>query len=99
MAPGDGDIHEAIHDEIASRLDTLRSGVPTTGPSGESWSEAEVNTAVEDLEADAKLLRDHWRTGAQTTSGYPPAIAAACGQPQPCPHVLGLASKYGLLPG
>ena len=46
-----------------------------------------------------KLLRAHRKTGGGMASGYPAPHAAACGNPQPCPHVRDLAVTYGLLAG
>jgi len=93
---GDVDIHDRIHDEIELQLQSLRVSAPAV-VDGAAWSEDEVQRKIADLELDMETLLDHWRTedGTHGDDGTP--NARACGNPQPCPHTLGLAQKYGLV--
>lgn len=91
------DLHEKILTVIESQIESLSTGAPASGPDGSTWSTDEVDQKFEQLRADEKELREHWtigggQTGAATND--PAALSAACGNKQPCPHVLGLAEKY-----
>lgn len=97
MGAADVDVHDRIHDEITSRRSSLESGAPASPPDGEAWSDDEVNRSLSELDEDLKLLLAHWKTGGPMSAGYPPPKSAVCGNPQPCPHVLDLARKYGLV--
>ena len=99
MGAADVDIHDRIHDEIRTRRRSLESGAPASPLGEEAWTGDEISRTLAELDADLKLLLAHWKTGGRMTTGYPLAKSEACGNPQPCPHVLGLATKYGLIAG
>ncbi|NYG57105.1 hypothetical protein BJ980_000028 [Nocardioides daedukensis] len=92
------DIHERIYDELTSQITTLEGGTPLRHPNGSAWSTAEVEEALESLCADRELLKTHWRItpGVAGLATDNPPQTASCGNLQPCPHVLGLADKYGV---
>jgi hypothetical protein len=92
---GTPDIHERIHDAITARQDILASGAPTSG--GAAWSTEQIDQALQELAVDLAELKAHWRTATKMSTGYPLTDSAACGNPQPCPHVLALGAKYGVL--
>lgn len=89
------DLHERIYDELTSQITTLESGVR---PDGTAWSGAEVEQTLASLHADRELLKAHWRIrpGIAGLASDRPPQTASCGNRQPCPHVLGLADRYGL---
>jgi len=91
------DIHDSVFAEIEGRISTLRSGAPTSAPDRGAWTQAEVDAELAQLESDRGLLLAHWKTQDGVVAAATPVRARACGQPQPCPHVLGLAQKYGLI--
>ena len=93
MAPGDRDIHECIYDEIAERIETLESGALSPHENGTAWSQEEIDNALSELHADRETLRQHW-IAHSVVAWRGPGKAKACGQRQPCPHTLGLASEY-----
>jgi hypothetical protein len=91
------DIHDSIFDEIKARTSTLRAGAPTSAPDGGARTQADVDAELAQLEDDQAVLLAHWRTQDGVVAPTAPVHARACGQPQPCPHVLGLAQKYGFV--
>lgn len=91
------DIHDSVFDEIEGRISSLRSGAPTAAPGSRAWTQEEVDGELTQLESDKALLLAHWKTQNGVVTATAPARARACGQPQPCPHVLGLAQKYGFV--
>ncbi|WP_299954388.1 hypothetical protein [uncultured Modestobacter sp.] len=96
MTAPSSDIHDGIFDEIKARISTLQAGAPTAAPDGGARSQADVDGELAQLEADKTVLLAHWRTQDGVVATTAPVYARACGQPQPCPHVLGLAEKFGL---
>lgn len=94
MTSASNDIHESVFDEIEGRITTLRSGAPTSGPGRAAWTQEEVDAELAQLESDRALLLAHWKTQDGTVAAAEPVRARACGQPQPCPHVLELVQKY-----
>ena len=97
MTAPSNDIHDSIFDEIQARISTLRAGAPTSAPDGAARTQAEVDAELAQLEGDQAILLAHWRTQDGVVARTAPVHARACGQPQPCPHVLGLAQKYGIV--
>jgi hypothetical protein len=95
-APSDN-LHDSIFDEIDGRIRTLRAGAPTATPDDGARTQAEIDAELAQLESDKALLLAHWRTQDGFVAPTAPVRARACGQPQPCPHVLGLAQKYGFV--
>jgi hypothetical protein len=83
MGAGNVDIHERIQDEVTARRESLQSGAPPVGPDGEAWSADDIMKALDELDSDLRLLREHWKTGVYVTGGYPPPIAKACGTLSP----------------
>ncbi len=55
----------------------------------------EVDAELAQLQSDKALLLAHWQTQDGVVGATAPVRARACGQPEPCPHVLGLAQRYG----
>lgn len=92
------DLHDRIYDELTSQITTLESGAPLHRPDGSAWSAAEVEQTLASLHADRELRKGHWqiRPGAAGLASDRPPQTASCGNPQPCPHVVGLAAKYGI---
>ena len=97
MTPPSNDIHHSLFDEIEGRISTLRSGAPASAPDRGAWTQDEVDAELAQLESDQTLLLAHWKTQDGVVSATAPVRARACGQPQPCPHILGLAQKYGFI--
>jgi hypothetical protein len=91
------DIHDSVFDEITARISTLRAGAPPPAPDGGARTQADVDAELAQLEEDQAVLLAHWRTEDGVVAKTAPVHARACGKPQPCPHVLGLAQKYGLV--
>ena len=91
------DLHGSLFDEIESQIRTLASGAPARREDQPSWEPQEVEAALADLAVDKQTLLDHWRIQPGITTPTAPVNARECGQPQPCPHVLELAQKYGLV--
>lgn len=93
------DIHDSVYDAIEVRIITLRSGAPASSPETGARTQDDVDTELAQLESDKALLLDHWKTQDGVVGATPPSAtrARACGQAQPCPHVLGLAQKYGIV--
>lgn len=93
------DIHDSVYDEIEVRISTLRSGALASSPETGARTQDEIDTELTRLEADKALLLDHWKTHNGVVGATLPSAtrARACGQAQPCPHVLGLAQTYGLV--
>lgn len=89
------DLHESIFDELETRITTLRSGAPAVGPDGGARTQQDVDAELEVLQSDQALLLEHWKVQGGVVVATAPARAQACGKPQSCPHVLGLAQKYG----
>ncbi|MGH8895384.1 MAG: hypothetical protein ACRDWY_19065 [Actinomycetes bacterium] len=80
-----GTPHKDIHELVLDRIDGL-------------LAEASVeDVAALELSTDRELLLAHWKTANQTVAADAPVASAACGKPQPCPHVLGFAEKFGLI--
>lgn len=92
------DLHDRLFDEISSRIDALSSGAPAQRRDGSAWSQDEVDRARSELEADVAELKEHWRItpGIAGLASENRPVTASCGNAQPCPHVLGLANKYGV---
>lgn len=88
------DIHDSLFDEIEGRITTLRAGAPTSSQEVGAWSQEDVNRELAKLENDRELLLAHWKTEDGLVAATSPARARACGQPQPCPHVLDIAERY-----
>lgn len=95
MTASSSDIHDSVFAEIEGRISTLVSGAPTSTPDHGAWTQAEVDAELAQLQSDKSLLLAHWKTQAGVVAASAPVRASACGQPQPCPNVLGLAQKYG----
>jgi hypothetical protein len=91
------DIHDSVFDEIEERISTLQSGAPTSALEGAAWTQAEADAELAKLQSDKSLLMAHWKTKDGVVAATTPERARVCGQPQPCPHVLGLAQQYGLI--
>ena len=91
------DIHDSISDEITARISTPGAGAPTSAPDGGARTQADVDAELARLKEDQAVLLPHWRTEDGVLATTAPVHARACGKPQPCPHVLGLARKYGLV--
>lgn len=89
-------IHNSVFAEIEARITALRSGAPAAARDRAAWAQDEVEAELAQLMSDRHLLLAHWWT---SDGAAPTELAGArtCGQPQPCPQVLGLASKYGFL--
>lgn len=87
------DLHERLLDEIVVLAQEERSRLSDQPSSAEA---ADTMKRVAELEDDEQLLREHWVAQGVVRNGYP-QVSKACRNPQPCPHVLGLAEKYGLL--
>lgn len=92
------DLHDRIYDELTSQITTLEGGALLHHPDGSAWSTTEVEQSLSALHADRELLKEHWRItpGAAGLASENPPQTASCGNPQPCPHVLGLAAKYSV---
>lgn len=91
------DIHDNVLAAIEGRIRSLRSETPTSTPQLGAWTQVEVDAELAQLERDQALLLAHWKKQDGVVEATTPARAHACGQPQPCPHVLGLAEKYGFI--
>jgi len=91
------DLHEIILAEIEGRISTLRAGAPAARPDGGAWTDEEVRAEVAHLSSDRDLILAHWKTLDGVVGAAEPTRARACGQPQPCPHTLGLAQKYHVI--
>ena len=93
------DIHDSVYDEIEARIQTLQAGAPTSSPATGAWTQGEADATLGKLETDKALLLEHWKTLNGVVCASPPSAprARACGNPQPCPHVLELAEEYGIL--
>lgn len=93
------DIHDSVYDAIEVRIDALRSGAPASGAETGARTQDDVDAELGKLEADKAHLLDHWKTHDGVVGATPPSAvrARACGQAQPCPHVLGLAQTYGVV--
>lgn len=90
-------IHESVLDEIDLRSRTLKSGAPAVDTERGARTQSDIEVELAQLHADRELLLTHWRTQDGAVAVDEPPRARACGQAQPCPHVLGLAQKYGLI--
>lgn len=97
VAPAHTDIHDSLFAEIEGRINTLESGAPASAADGSAWTQAEIDAELAQLRSDEALLLAHWKTKDGVVAATAPARASACGNPQPCPHVLGLAQKYRLI--
>ena len=97
MSTPEQDVHDRIFDEIDAQLGTLEFGAPTTHSDGSSWTQEELAAALADLQSDKDALLAHWKIRDGMVAADAPPRTRACGQPQPCPHVLGLARKYDLI--
>lgn len=95
MTAPSNDIHDSLFREIEGRMSTLRAGAPISAPDRGARMQAEVEAQLAQLESDQAVLLAHWRLEDGLFAAAEPVRARACGQPQPCPHVLGLAQKYG----
>lgn len=91
------DIHDSVFDEIEQRIRTLQSRAPTADTERGAWTQEDDDTEFACLESDRALLVAHWKTQDGVVPATAPVSARACGRPQPCPHVLGLAQKYSLI--
>lgn len=91
------DIHDSVFDEIEQRIRALQSETPAADTEGGVWIQEEVDAELARLESDRALLLAHWKTQDGVVPATAPVRARACGQPQPCPHALGLAQKYSLI--
>jgi hypothetical protein len=97
MAPARTEIHDSLFAEIDGRISTLESGAPTSAPDGSAWTQDELDAALAQLRSDKALLLEHWKTKDGVVASTEPVRARGCGRPQPCPNVLELAQKYGLV--
>lgn len=88
------DLHESLYTEIDSRLQSLKSGAPAGSSDGGAWTQDEVDAQIRRLETDLDVLLQHWRIKDGVVVADAPPRARACGQSQPCPHVLQLAQEY-----
>lgn len=91
------DLHDSVFDEIKGRINALQVGAPASGPDGGAWTQAQIDAELGRLENDLEVLLAHWKTQDGLVEATAPVRARACGQPQPCPHVLGLAQEYGFI--
>lgn len=91
------DLHDSVFDAIEAQINRLRSRTPASSPAAGGMTKEEVDTELSQLELDKTLLLDHWKTQAGAVGAPTPTRARPCGQAQPCPHVLGLAQKYGIV--
>ncbi len=91
------DIHDNVFDEIEGRIATLQAGAPASGSDSGAWTQEDVDAELAQLGNDLELLLAHWKAKDGVVAATAPVRARACGQPQPCPHVLGLAQRYGCI--
>lgn len=89
------DIHDRLYTEIEGRISSLQSGAPAPGADEGARTQTEVDAELSQLASDQALLLSHWRMQDGAVASDAPVRARACGKPQPCPHVLELAQKYG----
>jgi hypothetical protein len=92
MAHDSRDIHELVYDEIMTRIRYAESELGDSP----SPSTGEPEKTLADLHTDLGTLRKHWMADGLVHHSMPP-LSQACRNPQPCPHTLALADKYGLL--
>lgn len=92
------DLHDRLFDAISSQIATLRAGAPAARPDGGAWSQAEIDQEIAASESDLAVLKQHWQItpGVAGLASEKHPVTASCGNAQPCPHVLGLAEKYGV---
>lgn len=91
------DYHDRVLREIESQLATLEAGAPATSPDRPAATSQELEEQLESLRQDRALLLQHWKVLDGVVAADAPTRARACGSDQPCPHVLGLASKYRIV--
>ena len=84
------DIHERVLDEIDERIGALQSGAVAQVPDGRAWSTGDFTEQLDLLTKDRELLLAHWKLQDGLVPATHPPRARECGQPQPCPHVLGV---------
>lgn len=94
MAVPSDDIHDPLLEEIDARIGTLGSGATMRTSDGAARTHEEVDLELAQLQGDRSTLLAHWRFQDGLSGLDEPPRARACGQPQPCPHVMGLVEKY-----
>lgn len=91
------DIHEQTYDEIQRLIDAMSPHGDTEDEEPEGLDQSE-SAKLSELRHDKALLQEHWRAGTVTQPALQPdgrvapTYSRSCGNPQPCPHALGLAS-------
>ena len=94
MNAPDKDIHERVFDEIQARIKSFQSGAPAADPNRGAWTQGDVAAELAQLEIDRDLLHAHWMTQDGASSLDTPPRSRACGETQPCSHVLALKKQF-----